>query len=193
MPDTVTAPAGAQPSTLTLETASQAENLDQIGGLAGSLERGAAPGQPGAPGAAPGTAVAGMPDPLAIKNAHVVLGAVCAFRDAFSEFTGLKAPKAVATDRELATLADGWGKWAAKRGYDLDALTKGQGDTIGLIVSTGALAWAVYQATMAEVALRKPVEVKKETSTPAAPPPAADQVATGGNVSVFPGRGGPEQ
>lgn len=171
---------------LTIDTASQAGSLDELAGVAASMEGWSGAAAPGAPA---GTAMTvGMPNPLELSNAQVLLDAITALRDGFCFFTKLKAPKAIAQDAALRDLAVGWGKWTAKRSYDLKTLMGEHADTIPLVISTCALAWAVYEGTKGELAARTPIEAKDKKAEPAAAP-AAPAAAEGNNVAVFPGQG----
>lgn len=175
---------------LTIDTLGQASSLDQLGAFGAQIEG----GPPGAaPGAAPGGQVAaGMPNPLVLQNAQTILGVVMALRDGFTHFTKLKAPAAIATNQALRDLAAGWGEWTAKRNYDLKALMGEHADTVPLVISTLALAWAVYEGTKSELALRKPVDAKDKRADEApAAPPEQPQNTEASNVAVFPGQGRP--
>lgn len=185
MPDTLTAAPGAAQSTLTLDTASQAGSLDDLAGLAGSLEGPAA-------AALGGTPTAPLADQVQRQtNAQILAGALSAGREGFCIFTGLQSPRATMSDAKCREVGELWGAWCDRRGVDLAAKMGNHGDTLAAAMATFMLAIAVYQAAHLELATRKPVEVKKETST--APAGPAPEVPAGSNVSVFPGsRGGPE-
>lgn len=142
------------PPQLSLETASQATDLSQLAGIADGM------GAP-APGAAPG-APAGLPatiNPLALANASTIATALRALRDGFCQFTQLRAPRAIASDSTIEDLAKGWGTWCASRQIDLKTYMGNHADTIPLAISTAALGFAVWEATKAEIAARRPQDV----------------------------------
>lgn len=157
--DTVTVAPGASQSTLTLENASQAKDLDDLAGVGASIDN---PG--GAPGAAApaGTGLAPAQNPLALANAGVIEGAISAGVKGFCTFTKLHAPRLVATDAVIRDQAQGWGTWCAVRGIDLKTYMGNHADTIPLVVSTALLAFAVYEATRQEISQRKPVEAESK-------------------------------
>ncbi|HEX7890304.1 MAG TPA: hypothetical protein VF522_13165 [Ramlibacter sp.] len=154
-------PAAAAPGAgpqLSLETASQAESLDQIEGIATSAF---GSGGSAAPGAGPVE--------VQKTNAVLIADTLQTARDMFSSLTQLKAPKAVLTDAECADMGKLWGGWCDRRGIQLGQYMGKHHDTYLAALATVALAVSVYQATAAELALRKPVDVK-------AKPPQGDQV-----------------
>ena len=167
MPDPI--PPGA---TLTLENASQARTLDDIGRIGDGM--GAAPGAGPAGTAGPGAPL--QQDPLALTNATILENTLQALRNGFCDFTGLKAPRAIATDAVIHDLAEGWGKWAAARAIDLKTYMGQHADTIPLALSTAAIAFAVYASTKNEIAAKRPTDIEpkpKQTGEGGAAPGAA--------------------
>lgn len=150
----MTAAPAAAPSTLTLETASQAKSLDELAGVAAGMEGPAAAGGP----AAPGGAVAPAENALGMSNAGVIEGAVSLGVKVFCDFTKLQSPRLILTEQVLREQAKGWGTWCAVRGIDLKVYMGRHADTIPLVLSTAMLAFAVVQATRQEIAQRQPVE-----------------------------------
>lgn len=171
---------GAAPQ-LTLENASQADSLDQLAGVGEQLQGGA----PGADGAAPGQA---GPLQAPTPNAVLIADTLRTARETFCAISDLKAPRATLTDAHCKQMGELWGTWCDKRGISLGKYLGDHHDTYLAALATAGLAWAVYSATVAEIRVRRPVDVKAKPGqddaaaaapvSPAGPKPPADTTAT---------------
>jgi hypothetical protein len=165
------APAAAAGPQLTMDTASQAESLDQLEAVGDAFT-----GQAGAPGAPPGGQVAAQQ-----TNAVLIADTLKTARDTFCNLAKLHAPAATLTDAACKQMGELWGAWCDRRQIQLGKYMGNHHDTYLAALATVGLALTVYQATSAEIALRRPVDVKAkpDQAAAAAPPPPAHPEAAG--------------